>query len=171
MCLFPCFCLIFEIRMSLDFSGECLYWSHWLWIQAEQPGLNSGMITLLRARMQRIDGCVFVSSQYNNKIKVLLMKPSFNQYFNILLSCKHYFKLWRLSPVAGVIYIVAIQPLVLLARHRHHLVQNVAESSARTSGPAQSWQKPSDCFRWVVPFSAYSQGLFLSAVDSLDSPC
>lgn len=60
--------------------------------------------------MQRIDGCVFVSSQYDNKSKILLVKPNFNQCFNVLLSCKHYFKLWRLFPVTGVIYIAAVQP-------------------------------------------------------------
>lgn len=51
ICLFPCFWLVSEIVMSFYFSDECLYWSHWLWIQAEQPGMNSGIITLLRARM------------------------------------------------------------------------------------------------------------------------
>lgn len=69
-----------------------------LWIQAEQPGGNSGIITLLRAGMERSDGCVFVSSQCNNEIKVSLMKSNFNQYFSVLLSCKHRFKLWRLFP-------------------------------------------------------------------------
>ena len=123
MCLFPWFCLIFEIIMSFYFSDECLFWSRWLWIQAEQPGTSSGIITLLRARMQRINGCVFVSSPYNKKIKVLLMKSNFNQYFNVLLSCKHCFELRRLFPATGVVYAAAVVPSVLPARHGHRWVR------------------------------------------------
>lgn len=43
-------------------------------------------------------------------------------------------------------------------------------SSALTSGPTQSWQKPSGCLRWFVPFAAYCQGLFLLLIRAVDNP-
>lgn len=51
------------------------------------------------------------------------MKSNFNQYFNILFSCKHRFKLWKLSPATGVIYAMAVWPSVLPALHKHCWVQ------------------------------------------------
>lgn len=99
------------------------------------------------------------------------MKSNFNQYFNILFSCKHRFKLWKLSPATGVIYAMAVWPSVLPALHKHCWV---AEALQRAVSAPLAVLNPGRNFQVVSGVLFHLQLIFnaISLADSraVDSP-
>lgn len=97
-------------------------------------------------------GVSFVSSQHNHKIKVVLVKPSFNQYFNISLSCKPRFQLWGPSQ----------RPLAFGLCPWHHL-----------PGPGAAPARPqpgTGCPGWVVSLTLIFRAVFLAVPELLTAP-